>query len=262
MPLIATPISHLFENESFGTEIAQVSDCLEVRQRSLDSQLPKQWLFHIDIDITLKWDNETREYLQNAFNKKTELKLATFQATRCCQNEMLENGMFQVKGEVYSDLEMLEHATQNTEWLRKVLNTEVEIGLENNNYYPSPAYDIVTSGDFISKVVIQNGLYLLLDIAHAMVTAHNQSISYQDYIDSLPLDRLIQLHICQPFLPAGKTGQDKHEEPNGEMMDEVIRLIADFPQIKYLTIEFYKDKNLLIDSINKLRKSLSLPGNS
>ena len=173
MPIIATPISHLFENKTFGAEIAQVSDCLEVRQRSLDSQLPKQWLFHIDIDITLKWDNETREYLQHAFNKKPELKLATFQATRCCQNELIGNGMFQMSGEIYSDLEMIKHAEQNTEWLRKVLNAEVKIGLENNNYYPSPAYDIVTNGDFISKVVRQNGLYLLLDIAHAMVTAHN-----------------------------------------------------------------------------------------
>ncbi|MDB3917362.1 DUF692 family protein [bacterium] len=253
MPLIATPISHLFENESYGAEIAQVSDCLEVRQRSLDSQLPKQWLFHIDIDITLKWDNETREYLQQAFNKKPELKLATLQATRCCHNELLENGMFQLSGKIYSELEMLEHAAQNTEWLRKVLNAEVKIGLENNNYYPSEAYDVVTNGDFISKVVSQNGLYLLLDIAHAMVTAHNQSIFYQDYIDSLPLDKLIQLHICQPLLPDGETAQDAHEEPNAEMMDEVIRLIADFPQIKYLTIEFYKDKDVLMGAINRLK---------
>ena len=256
MPLIATPISHLFENETFGAEIAQVSDCLEVRQRSLDSQLPKQWLFHIDIDITLKWDNETREYLQQAFAKKPELKLTTFQATRCCQNELIENGMFQLSGKIYSDPEMLDHATENTEWLRKVLNNEVKIGLENNNYYPSPAYNIVTNGNFISKVVNQNGLYLLLDIAHAMVTAHNQSISYQDYIDSLPLDKLIQLHICQPLLPDGKTGLDKHEVPNVEMMDEVLRLIADFPQIKYLTIEFYKDKDVLVRSIINLKNRL------
>ena len=84
MPLIATPISHLFENETFGAEIAQVSECLEVRQRSLDSQLPKQWLFHIVIDLTLRWDNKIREYLEYAF-MKPDLKLATFQATRCCQ---------------------------------------------------------------------------------------------------------------------------------------------------------------------------------
>jgi len=257
MPLIATPISHLFENETFGAEIAKVSDCLEVRQRSLDSQLPKQWLFHIDIDITLKWDNETREYLQHAFNKKPELKLATFQATRCCQNELLENGMFQLSGKIYSDLEMLEHAAQNTEWLRKVLNTEVKIGLENNNYYPSEAYDVVTNGDFISKVVSQNGLYLLLDIAHAMVTAHNRTIDYSSYIETFPLGRLIQLHICGPEIPQNGIAADSHDPPDQSMELEVIRLIKKFPHIQYLTIEFYRDKNILVESINSMRDALS-----
>ena len=253
MPLIATPISHLFENEQYGEEISNVSDCLEVRQRSLDSELPKQWLFHIDIDITLKWDDETRDYLQQAFIKKPELKLATFQATRCCQDEKIGNGMFQLSGQVYSEHELLEHAKDNTRWLRKVLSNDVKLGLENNNYYPSPAYDIVTDGNFITKLVTQNNLYLLLDIAHAMVTAHNRQITYQDYIASLPLDNLIQLHICQPLLIAGKMAHDAHDEPNTEMMNEVIRLIKEFSQIKYLTVEFYKDKDILVRSLNSLK---------
>ncbi len=256
MPLIATPISHLFENEHCGEEISNVSDCLEVRQRSLDSELPKQWLFHIDIDITLKWDDEIRDYLQQAFMKKPELKLATFQATRCCQDELIENGLFQLSGKVYSDQDMLDHAKENTRWLREVLSDDVKIGLENNNYYPTPAYDIVTDGVFITKLINQSNLYLLLDIAHAMVTAHNQQITYQDYIMSLPLDNLIQLHICKPLLPVGKTAQDAHDEPNTEMINEVIRLISEFPQIKYLTVEFYKDKDVLVKSLNSIRSRL------
>jgi len=253
MPLIATPISHLFENEQHGKEISEVSDCLEVRQRSLDSVLPKQWLFHIDIDITLKWDDEIRTYLQQALSKKSELKLATFQATRCCQGEKIENGMFQLNGTVYTEKDMLNHAKENSEWLREVLNKNLKIGLENNNYYPTKAYNIVAEGDFISKLVNQNGFYLLLDIAHAMVTAHNQSITYQEYIKSLPLDKLIQLHICQPYLPKGEIAQDAHGEPNENMFDEVLRLIDEHKQVEYLTIEFYKDKDVLVKAIKQLR---------
>jgi len=256
MPLIATPISHLFENEQYGKEISEVSDCLEVRQRSLDSVLPKQWLFHVDIDITLKWDDEIRTYLQQAFSKKSELKLATFQATRCCQDEKVENSMFQLAGRIYSEQELLNHAAENTKWLRKILHKNIRIGLENNNYYPTAAYNIVANGDFISKVVNRNGLYLLLDIAHAMVTAHNQKISYQDYIETLPLDKLIQLHICQPLILDGEVAQDVHDKPNLAMLDEVIRLIGGFSQIKYLTIEFYKNKDVLVQSIIQLKKIL------
>ena len=93
IPQIATPISHQFENKNYGKEIAAVSDCLEVRERSLDSKLDKQYLFHIDIDLTHEWDDELRSYLENALSKKPELKLITLQATRCCQGEKIINGI-------------------------------------------------------------------------------------------------------------------------------------------------------------------------
>ena len=65
IPQIATPISHQFENEYYGKEISDVSDCLEVRERSLDSECKNQLLFHIDIDLTHKWDENLKKYLKN-----------------------------------------------------------------------------------------------------------------------------------------------------------------------------------------------------
>ena len=38
------------------------------------------------------------------------------------------------------------------------------------------------------------------------------------------------------------------------MFKEVIRLLNKYQSIKYLTIEYYKDKDILITSINKLRQ--------
>jgi len=73
----------------------------------------------------------------------------------------------------------------------------------------------------------------------------------------LPLDKLIQVHICQPELVAGEIGRDKHNEPNDEMFSEVVRLINKYSTIKYLTIEYYKDKDILIASIQKLRYLIS-----
>jgi len=257
IPQIATPISHQFENKMFGKEISDVSDCLEVRERSLDSDWKNQHLFHIDIDLTHEWDDSIKSFLQSAFNKKKDLKLITFQATRCCYGENIIDGMFQLDGKVLTSEEMLQFSIENTKWLRNIVSNRILIGLENNNYYPTPAYDIVADGDFIKQVINNNNLFLLLDIAHAMVTAHNKKMSYDQYIATLPLDKLIQLHICQPVLPKGGIAQDAHNEPNNEMYMEVIRLINKYPQIKYLTIEYYRDKNILIDSINRLRQLIS-----
>jgi hypothetical protein len=253
IPQIATPISHQFENKNYGKEISAVSDCLEVRERSIDSEWENQFLFHIDIDLTHKWNNDIKRYLKNALNKKPDLKLITLQATRCCHGEKIVDGMFQLNGKIYSRDEMLSNSVKNTAWLRNIMGAEKGIGVENNNYYPSLAYDIVTEGDFISDVIRENKLFLLLDIAHAMVTAHNKNNNYYDYIKSLPLDRLIQLHICQPEIPDEGRALDAHNEPNNEMFKEVLRLIEHYPSIEYLTIEFYRDKDILIGSINKLR---------
>ena len=151
---------------------------------------------------------------------------------------------------------MITNSIENTMWLRQNISSKTLIGLENNNYYPTEAYDIITDGDFIKDVLINNNLFLLLDIAHAMVTAHNKKISYKNYISTLPLDKLIQLHICQPYLPKIGDAHDAHNEPNEQMFAEVIRLINEHKTIKYLTIEFYRDKDLLVKSINRLRHLL------
>lgn len=256
-PKIATPISHLFENRQYGEEISEVSDCLEVRERSLDSEWPNQKLFHIDIDLTHEWDDTTRNYLQHAFKKKPDLELVTFQASRCCHGAKIDNGMFQLEGKVYSQHEMLNHAAVNTKWLRSTLNGGIQVGLENNNYYPTPAYDIVTDGDFITKVINQNRLYLLLDIAHAMVSSHNMKMEYLEYVKSLPLDRLIQLHICAPELPPNGIAIDAHNSPNLAMEQRVVDTILEYPQIKFLTIEFYKDKDILIQCIESLQNRIN-----
>ena len=83
IPKIATPISHQFENANSAKQIIAVSDCLEVRERSLESKWLNQFLFHIDIDIQHKWEDKTRDYLQKAFDSKKNLSLVTFQASRC-----------------------------------------------------------------------------------------------------------------------------------------------------------------------------------
>jgi hypothetical protein len=258
IPQIATPISHQFENEYYGKEISDVSDCLEVRERSIDSEWENQFLFHIDIDLTQKWNNDIKRYLKDALNKKPDLKLITMQTTRCCYGENIIDGMFQLDGKVLTSEEMLQFSIDNTNWLRDIVGNRTSIGLENNNYYPTPAYDIITDGNFISQVIKNNNLFLLLDIAHAMVTAHNKKINYDQYIETLPLERLIQLHICQPKIPLKGVAFDTHNDPNDEMYNEVIRLIKKYPTIKYLTIEYYKDKDILISSIKKLRKLINL----
>ena len=151
---------------------------------------------------------------------------------------------------------MIKYAKGNITWLRTVLNNDVGIAIENNNYYPTEAYDIVTNGDFISEIVYESDIYLLFDMAHAMVTAHNKKISYKGYINTLPLEKMIQIHICKPEISANGIAYDAHERPDDDMYERVTSLIQKYDTIKYLTVEYYKDKDILIDSLRRLRKFL------
>jgi hypothetical protein len=255
-PLIATPVSHLFEDKVAAHEISEVSDCLEARERTAELQFEKQWLFHIDIDLPHNWGHKIKEYLRDNLSLKPELKLVTLQASRVCEGLVVEGGIAQLSGKIYSETEMIQNAKKNVDWLRNTLGDEVKIGMENNNYYPTKAYDIVTSGEFISELIESCNIHLLLDIAHAMVTAHNMRLNYSEYIATLPLNRLIQLHICQPNIPESSiVATDAHEVPDDLMIQHARQLSEQYKSIEYLTIEYYKDKNLLIDSINKLREA-------
>jgi Protein of unknown function (DUF692) len=255
-PLIATPISHLFENEAYAHRIIENSDCLELRQRSFNCIYENQKLFHIDIDLTQPWDNEIKEYLVNAISQKTELDLITFQATRCCSGETIVNGVFEISGTKFSREDLLNFAKDNIHWIRSWLHSHIKIGFENNNYYPTEAYEIITESEFIKELVIKNQVYLLLDIAHAMVTAHNQKRTYISYIEDLPMEKCIQLHICQPMIQSNQVARDTHDLPTREMLLEAMRLVTKYPNIRYLTVEYYKEVNGLIEVLQYIKSYL------
>ena len=90
---------------------------------------------------------------------------------------------------------MLNEAKKNTKWLKNKFKNKFKIGLENNNYYPTRAYDVIADADFISQVVRDNNLFFLLDIAHAKVKASNKKINYENYLKNLPLDLMLQINI-------------------------------------------------------------------
>lgn len=68
--------------------------------------------------------------------------------------------------------------------------------LENANWDPN--YDIprlVLDADTICHVVAESGCGFLLDLAHARMAAAYLGLDVRDYIASLPVDRLRELHI-------------------------------------------------------------------
>ena len=251
---IATPYSRLFENDGIAMEISKASDCLEVRQYSQDVDYAPRKLFHFDIDILFTWDATTKEYIRSAIADLVDLELVSFSADSCYIQKGDIEKWYQPCGKKFSADELYESASTNLSWLKELVGSSVNIAIENNNYYPTEAYDIVTDGDFLSRIVEKNDIYFLFDIAHALVTAHNRQIGFEKYLDTLPMNRVIQLHISTPDLSSDTVEIDEHEWPNTEIFTTVKNLLSGYSTVKYLTVEYYRDKDILIRSLKELRQ--------
>lgn len=250
---IATPISTLFTDVTLARRIAGASDCLECRDQSAASALPYQELFHSEAELIHPWPENLRVKIRKVFRGKPELAMATFHAASCCSAPVLKNRVYQPGGILYTAEQMREHARTNVAWLRSFLPSSVAIGIENNNYYPTPAYDVVTDGSFLTAIAEENELTFLLDIAHAHVTAWNRHLSYEAYRASLPLSRLVQLHISQSTVEDG-LALDAHRAPGQEECAEVQALISRHPSVRYLTLEYYQDAAVLLALLGEYRK--------
>lgn len=246
MVWLATPISTLFENEAVAREIIAQSDCLECREHTLDSSAPRQYLIHFDKEIIHPWGVEDKDLISRAVDNKKEVRLISFHMACCCGQPVIREGRFQLGGEVFPRQQMLDFARENSRWLKAQWpGRSMEIAVENNNYYPTPAYAHISDADFITAVVEQNDLRFLFDLAHAKIAAHNRRLDYAHYVGGLPMRRMVQLHVSQHAVNAEGLAYDAHQVLAEDLQPEVQAILKRFAPA-YLTIEYYKDKDNLL----------------
>lgn len=253
---IATPISHLFKDALAARQIVEASDCLECRDHSWDSHWPGQKLFHCEKEIVHPWTEDDRSYIKNILQAKPDLEMITFHMASCCSHPKIIDGVFQPSGTIYLRSHLIASAIENIQWLNTVRNDRaIEIAVENNNYYPTPAYEHITDGDFIKEVVESCKIGFLFDVAHAKVTAHNRGVDYKSYVSSLPMDQMVQMHISQHSINPQGMAVDAHISFQESLYPEICDIAGRYKP-KYVTIEFYKNTEDLLKIIHRCREVL------
>lgn len=252
MVKIATPISHLFENKGYAELVIKYSDCLECRDGSFGSPLLKQELFHCELQPIHKFTENNFRYLERIKNDKGDLKLLTFHMASSCNAPYIKNGVFEKGGREYSEKEALKNAAINFRRIRSIFNQGVKFAVENTNYYPTDAYKYITDAGFISRIVGENKIDFVFDTAHARITAHNKGIDYEEYRNSLPLDKAIQIHLSSFKVLRNNLAYDVHDYPGARELAEARRLLRN-GSLKYLTVEYYKNIRYLLRSLKLLR---------
>jgi len=257
---LLTPISHLFENSINAKKISSLSDCLEARERTHHLRFDNTTHYHIDFDINLGINEEQKAFLKNNVAPREQITNITFQASRDCLRSVLMDGAYQKASRTLSLEEQLKNVKSIEKTLTDILGTDRNLGFENNNYYPTGAYEICTSVEFINTVLETTNFHLLLDYAHAQVTSINLKINPDSYIqDILSTGQCRQIHFCSHSSSIKNekiTAIDSHDKPDDKTIKSVIN-IAKKHKVEYLTVEYYKDPSILCDVLSNVFKAIN-----
>lgn len=118
------------------------------------------------------------------------------------------------------------------------------LAVENYNFYPTGLYNHITEPGFIQAYLDEFGLGLVLDLAHAAVTTHNQGRDLMSYLEELPLEKTVEVHLSRPWLPARAAlwAVDQHQPPQ-EREWAWLDILKNprVPQSVPVFVEYYRD---------------------
>lgn len=89
---------------------------------------------------------------------------------------------------------------------------ELPFALENLSSYATFEEDAFSEWDFYSSIVEKANIFMMLDINNIYVSSFNQGFDPRDYIQSIPLERVIQIHLAGHTKKEGYL-LDTHDQP-------------------------------------------------
>ena len=144
---------------------------------------------------------------------------------------------------------ILERTCRSIRQLQALL--PVPLLLENMDYNPTGAYETICDTRFICTVLQETGTDLLLDLAHARVTAAAQGMAVEAYLEQLPFERVRQIHINRPGWRDGRR-VDSHEAMQTEdyaLLETVLQRCRPWA----ITLEYNQDAARMKEQIQHLR---------
>lgn len=254
-PVIALPIS-----QHFDTVFSQLSDIVGVTLlrdiKSLPSVLtdyPHKRAFHTNGFINIQFADEMTESFMRELERFGVYHMS-FDCGPSCRNTYFnseKNGIYWPanSSDILKPEDIISIAEERMDYIKS--HFKGSVALENLDYNPGGAYEYVCEPDFIKEMVEKLDVYLAMDIAHLLVTAHNFGISPFKYIERLPLERVGEIHISHP-----EGENDKHNCPTSFEYEMLEHILAN-SEPEFIVLEYYQDPKKIVDENLKLYKFLN-----
>lgn len=110
---------------------------------------------------------------------------------------------------------------------------DLPLALENASYYAPQCEDGLTEADFVVEVLERADAKLLLDVNNIYVNSRNFNFDPRAYIDKIPAERVVQIHVAGHFVRDDGIRIDTHGEPVPDdvyqLLDYALRKIGPVP---------------------------------
>ena len=135
----------------------------------------------------------------------------------------------------------------------------VPVLLENLDLQPGGAYEHVCDPTFLTELCDATGADLLLDLAHAQVSASRMGMAVDRYVDALPLERVRQVHLSGPRPGPDGTLHDAHDTVRPSDLS-LLASILERCDPWAVTLEYGREKELLPHELRKVRVVIDATG--
>lgn len=132
--------------------------------------------------------------------------------------------------------EAVETVARNVAALRRALPAGMPIALENIAYrFTLPGSDM-TEEEFVRAVVEEADVHLLLDLENVHANAANHGYDPIAYLEGLPLDRVLEVHLAGGFWKDGEYA-DSHTRPVPEESWALLEWLAPRTPVRAVIVE-------------------------
>lgn len=132
---------------------------------------------------------------------------------------------------------------------------QVPIILENLSSLPKEKYAYAANPSVIREIVKTTDSGFLLDIAHARVAASYQGVNVESYLEKLPLEQTMQIHV------SGARAKDGYLRDAHELMQDndyaILKWVLERSKPKVVTLEYFRELKTLRKQIWKLREFIA-----
>jgi len=109
----------------------------------------------------------------------------------------------------------------------------IPLALENVSYYAPQGSDGLAEADFVVEVLERADAKLLLDVNNIYVNSRNFGFDPRAYIDKIPPERVVQIHVAGHHLREDGLRIDTHGEPVPsdvfQLLDYALRKVGAVP---------------------------------